>query len=78
MQDLLVRLAAERGLTVLFVTHSIDEAVYIADRVHILSGGPGRIVETIDLDETRPRDRLSDPFGGHMERIRRRLEEEIG
>jgi len=78
LQDLLVRLAGERGVTVLFVTHSIDEAVYIADGVHLFSAAPGRIVESLDLDGERPRNRLSDSFGRHMERIRRRLEEEIG
>jgi NitT/TauT family transport system ATP-binding protein len=78
LQDLLVELAGERGVTVLFVTHSIDEAVYIANRVHVFSAAPGRIVETLDLDDSRPRNRLSDSFGRQMERIRKRLEKEIG
>jgi NitT/TauT family transport system ATP-binding protein len=78
MQDLLVRLAGERGITVLFVTHSIDEAVRIADRMHLFSTAPGRIVESFELDDPRPRDRLSDTFGEYMERVRRRLEKEIG
>jgi NitT/TauT family transport system ATP-binding protein len=78
MQDLLVRLAGERGITVLFVTHSIDEAVRIADRMYLFSAAPGRIVESFDLEESRPRDRLSESFGGHMERVRRSLEREIG
>jgi NitT/TauT family transport system ATP-binding protein len=78
LQDLLVELAGEMGITVLFVTHSIDEAVYIADRIHVFSAAPGRIVETLDLDDSRPRDRLSDSFGRHMERIRKKLEKEIG
>jgi NitT/TauT family transport system ATP-binding protein len=78
LQDLLIELADERGITVLFVTHSIDEAVYIADRIHVFSAAPGRIVETLDLDDSRPRDRLSDSFGRQMERIRKKLEKEIG
>jgi NitT/TauT family transport system ATP-binding protein len=78
MQDLLVRLAGERGGTVLFVTHSIDEAVRIADRMYLFSAAPGHIVESFELDDPKPRDRLSDLFGRHMERVRRRLEEEIG
>jgi NitT/TauT family transport system ATP-binding protein len=77
LQDLLLELAGEGGLTVLFVTHSIDEAVYVANRVHVFSASPGRIVETLDLDDSRPRNRLSDSFGRHMERIRKRLEREI-
>jgi ABC-type nitrate/sulfonate/bicarbonate transport system ATPase subunit len=77
MQNLLVRLAGERGLTVLFVTHSIDEAVSVSDRIHIFSAVPGRIVETVDLHDPRPRDRLSENFGAKMETIRRVLEREI-
>jgi len=78
MQDLLVRLAGEQGITVLFVTHSIDEAVRIADHMHLFSAAPGRIVESFELADPRPRDRLSNSFGEHMERVRRRLEREIG
>jgi NitT/TauT family transport system ATP-binding protein len=78
LQDLLLALAASRGITVLFVTHAIDEAVYLADRVHVLSAAPGRVVATLDLPEGRPRDRLSHAFSGHLESIRRTLEEAIG
>ncbi len=78
LQDLLVTINRENGITVLFVTHSIDEAVYLSDRIHVLSTGPGRIVDTLDLGGARPRDRLSGDFGERMERIRRKLEEVIG
>jgi len=77
LQDLLLELNREGGFSTLFVTHSIDEAVYLADRIHILSGGPGRIVETLDLEDPRPRDRLSDLFGRRMEKIRKKLESVI-
>jgi NitT/TauT family transport system ATP-binding protein len=78
LQDLLLALAAARGITVLFVTHAIDEAVYLADREHVLSAAPGRVVATLDLPEGRPRDRLSHAFSGHLESIRRTLKEAIG
>jgi NitT/TauT family transport system ATP-binding protein len=70
-------LATARSIAVLFVTHAIDEAVYLADRVHVLSAAPARIVATRDVTEGRPRDRLAPAFGAHLESIRRTLEEAL-
>lgn len=49
-------------LSTVFVTHDIDEAVLLSDRVYILSGKPGRITDEIKIDLPRPRDPLSDEF----------------
>ena len=49
MQDLLVRLWREVQATVLFVTHSVEEAVYLGDRVFVMATTPGRIAEEIRL-----------------------------
>lgn len=49
MQDLLVKLWREAEATVLFVTHSVEEAVYLGDRVYLMATTPGRIAEEISL-----------------------------
>ena len=58
LQDLVLRLHQheERGVTIVHVTHDIDEAVYLADRVLVLSGTPGRIVASVDVPLSRPRE----------------------
>jgi NitT/TauT family transport system ATP-binding protein len=62
MQEELTRIWQETRRTVLFVTHSVDEAIYLATRILIIGGRPGRILEPIDLDLPRPRDRTSPEF----------------
>jgi NitT/TauT family transport system ATP-binding protein len=59
LQDLLLRLAREFRQTCLLVTHDVEEAVYMADRVVILSQRPTRVVEEIAVGLERPRDQLS-------------------
>ncbi|NJL50914.1 MAG: ABC transporter ATP-binding protein, partial [Blastochloris sp.] len=54
LQDELVRIWQQTGKTVLFVTHDIDEATYLADRVVVLAGAPGRAVADIAIDAQRP------------------------
>src|SRR4051794_23498781 len=62
MQDEVLRLWENRRTTMLLVTHDIDEAIYMSDRILIMTQAPGRIDREIDIDLARPRDRTSDSF----------------
>lgn len=57
MQDLLADVASHSGATVVFVTHDIDEALHLADRVVVMAGRGEGIAEIIRVDQPRPRDR---------------------
>lgn len=62
MQEELERLWREHERTVLFVTHDVDEAIYLADRIVLMTPGPGRIAEEIEISLPRPRARGSREF----------------
>jgi NitT/TauT family transport system ATP-binding protein len=56
MQELLLEVWGRIKTTIVFITHDIDEALFLADRILVMSPRPGRIVEEIPVDFTRPRD----------------------
>jgi len=60
MQEELLKIVENK--TVVFVTHSIDEAIYLADRVVVLSPRPARVVKIVEIDLEKPRDRNSSEF----------------
>jgi len=62
MQDEVLRLWTARGTTMVLVTHDIDEAIYMSERIVIMTPHPGRIERTIDVDLARPRQRNSEEF----------------
>src|SRR3954469_19571556 len=62
MQDEVLRLWQDRGTTMLLVTHDIDEAIYMSDRIVIMSPRPGRIDRAIPVNLPRPRQRNSPEF----------------
>jgi len=59
LEDLVLRVRAERSITILLVTHDIDESVYVGDRVVVLSHGPGRVVADVPVDLPAPRDQIA-------------------
>jgi len=73
LQDEISRLAAEQHVTVVFITHDLEEAIYLGDRVVALAPNPGRVAETIDVRLARPRNQLTtreDPvFLAHRHRL---------
>lgn len=58
MQDLLLRIWEEDNKTVVFVTHDIEEALFLADSIHVCSNRPLRVIKTIKVDFSRPRTEL--------------------
>jgi NitT/TauT family transport system ATP-binding protein len=67
LQDELLRIWEEKRKTIIFVTHSIDEAVFLADRVAVMTSNPGTVQEIVEIPLPRPRQgsgiRLSPEFG---------------
>ena len=64
LRRMLLDLCARRSATVLFVTHDLREALYLADRVLFMSGGPGSIVLDLPIDLPRPREPESEAVEG--------------
>jgi NitT/TauT family transport system ATP-binding protein len=58
LQDELLRLCAQNRTTALFITHDLEEAIYLSDRVIALAPNPGRIAEVVDIEIPRPRNQL--------------------
>jgi NitT/TauT family transport system ATP-binding protein len=59
LEDLILSVRRRFGITIVFVTHDIDESVYLADRVVVLTDPPTRVAEIVEIDLPRPRDQIS-------------------
>jgi ABC-type nitrate/sulfonate/bicarbonate transport system ATPase subunit len=65
LQEWLLSVWSESTKTVLFVTHDVDEATFLSDRVYVMSARPGRMIDEVRVDLARPRQadvRMSQPF----------------
>jgi NitT/TauT family transport system ATP-binding protein len=77
LQDVLLGVQKQTGTTVVFITHDLDEAIYLSDRVLVLTGRPGGITLTATTDLPRPRDQLATRELPQYLRLRHRLGEEL-
>ena len=78
LQDEVSRIAREQNLTMVMVTHDIDEAVAMADRVLIMAANPGRIVGEIQVELTSPRQRATPEFSRQREALMTSFEQLVG
>jgi NitT/TauT family transport system ATP-binding protein len=76
LQEELVRIWEEEHKTIVFVTHNVDEAVFLADRVVVLSAQPGKIISTFPIQLDRMRDRNSPEYIEIKKEITRLLDSE--
>ncbi|MBS7328716.1 MAG: ABC transporter ATP-binding protein [Oxalobacter sp.] len=74
MQDELLRIWKERNMTMIMVTHDVDEAIYLSDRIVVMSPRPGRITKIVDVGFSRPRARSSPEFLRYRAEVLRLLD----
>src|SRR5262249_10469555 len=84
LEDLLLRVPEEFGVTSPFVTHDIDESVYLSDRVVVLTHSPTEVKEIVDIDLPMPRDQIATKelsefaqLRAHVHRLIRREREAV-
>jgi len=69
LQDEILRIWKEFGMTMIMVTHDVDEAVYMSDKVVVMSARPSKVEAVIDIDLPRPRARAQDTFQVYRSQI---------
>jgi NitT/TauT family transport system ATP-binding protein len=73
LQDEILRIVADTGITVVFVTHDLEEAIYLSDRVIAMKSNPGHIAKCYDVNLSRPRNRRHTPEQPEFLRLRGEL-----
>jgi NitT/TauT family transport system ATP-binding protein len=76
LEDLVLRVREQFGITIVFVTHDIDESVYLADRVVVLTHSPTEVKEIVPIGLPQPRDQIATKalpefvdLRGHVQRL---------
>lgn len=73
LRNLLIDICSQRQITVVFVTHSIDEAIILGDKVLLFSPSPGKIIDDISIDIPRPRNPDNIEYTNILMKIRKKL-----
>lgn len=69
MQDMILDLWKKHNMTMIMVTHDVDEAIYLSDQVVVMSARPAKVEKVIDIDISRPRNRGQDVFLYYRKKI---------
>ena len=77
LEDVLLRIWAELKTTILFITHDIEEAIYLSDRIWVLSRRPSQIIDEIEITFTRPRNQVTTRAEGRFMEIRNAIYDQI-
>jgi NitT/TauT family transport system ATP-binding protein len=77
MQQELLRVWQASPRTIVFITHGIDEAVFLADRIVVMTPRPGRVRRVFNIDLPRPRDPLSPAFNAHVQGVFGEISDDI-
>jgi NitT/TauT family transport system ATP-binding protein len=73
LHDQLLEVQAKTGATIIFITHDVEEAVYLSDRVMVIHGSPGRIVHEVAVELPRPRDQIATRDDARYQEVRHEL-----
>jgi NitT/TauT family transport system ATP-binding protein len=77
LQDTLLQLHERTGVTVIFITHDLEEAIYLSDSVYVIAGQPGTLSEHVSVSLPRPRDQIRTRESAEFLALRHKLAESI-
>jgi NitT/TauT family transport system ATP-binding protein len=78
LEDTLLRVWAELKTTILFITHDIEEAIYLSDRIWVLSRRPSQIIQELPVEFPRPRNQLATRAEARFMAMRNEIYRQIG